>query len=295
MGGGVPGDWCYIAVGGETAAEQIAQSLPAGIRICDTININVYLGYNIDYLDTAFYTANIARFQRTYDKLQDDISKQTMTAYIEAAIGGDTASIEKLCRAEQQYFNDLTKSLDVECFVDCGAFVGDTAELAVDFYGDKLKKIIAFEPDQENIKKLRMNMTRKGISGERLLVVPKGAWSEDTTLRFSSGRGASSSLSQNGDIEIPVDSIDHVLEGARVDLIKMDIEGSEAEALRGAAVAIRSHRPALAICVYHRPDDLLVIPELIEELAGSGVYRYYLRLHDESFLLNELVLYAIPA
>ena len=75
----------------------------------------------------------------------------------------------------------------------------------------------------------------------------------------------------------------------------MDIEGSEAEALRGAAAAIRSHRPALAICVYHRPDDLLVIPELIEELAGSGAYRYYLRLHDESFLLNELVLYAIPA
>ena len=67
------------------------------------------------------------------------------------------------------------------------------------------------------------------------------------------------------------------------------------QALRGAAAAIRSHRLAFAICVYHRPDDLLVIPELIEELAGSGVYRYYLRLHDESFLLNELVLYAIPA
>ena len=75
----------------------------------------------------------------------------------------------------------------------------------------------------------------------------------------------------------------------------MDIEGSEAEALRGAAAAIRTYRPALAICVYHRSSDLFVIPELIDELAGKGAYRYYLRLHAGTLLLNELVLYAIPA
>ena len=65
--------------------------------------------------------------------------------------------------------------------------------------------------------------------------------------------------------------------------------------MRGAAVAIRSHRPVLAIWVYHSSDDLLVIPELIDELAGKGAYHYYLRLHVGTQLLNELVLYAIPA
>lgn len=60
----------------------------------------------------------------------------------------------------------------------------------------------------------------------------------------------------------------------KIDFIKMDIEGAEVPALRGAADVIRRHKPRLAISVYHKWDDLLVIPRLIAELRDD--YNYYL-------------------
>lgn len=60
----------------------------------------------------------------------------------------------------------------------------------------------------------------------------------------------------------------------RVDLIKMDIEGAEIPALRGAARTIAAHKPKLAISAYHLWDDLLTIPSLIHGLRQD--YSYHL-------------------
>jgi FkbM family methyltransferase len=59
-----------------------------------------------------------------------------------------------------------------------------------------------------------------------------------------------------------------------VDFIKMDIEGAELRALKGASETIRTHKPKLAISVYHEWDDLLLIPRLIKSLRSD--YRLYL-------------------
>ena len=74
----------------------------------------------------------------------------------------------------------------------------------------------------------------------------------------------------------------------RVDFIKMDIEGSELAALRGAESSMRRWRPKLAISLYHRPEDFFSIPIWISSL-GLG-YRFFLdhySIHQE-----ETVLYA---
>jgi hypothetical protein len=52
-----------------------------------------------------------------------------------------------------------------------------------------------------------------------------------------------------------------------VDFIKMDIEGSEREAVAGAAGTIRRHHPRMALCVYHLPDDAVVIPRLVTGIS----------------------------
>jgi hypothetical protein len=76
---------------------------------------------------------------------------------------------------------------------------------------------------------------------------------------------------------------------ARVDLIKMDIEGSEAAALEGAGETIERWRPKLAICLYHRPSDLWTIPNDVRRR-----YPFYrLFLGHYSLHLEETVLYAI--
>lgn len=77
----------------------------------------------------------------------------------------------------------------------------------------------------------------------------------------------------------------------KIDFIKMDIEGAEFAALKGAKETIISHRPYLAICIYHHYSDLFDIPFYLSEILTNysmEVYHYSMHNNEES------VLYAIP-
>ena len=79
---------------------------------------------------------------------------------------------------------------------------------------------------------------------------------------------------------LPLDDIVEQLNLSRVDLIKMDIEGSERHALRGAKRTLEQFKPRLAICTYHRPDDPAVIPAVIGEVRNDY------RMHAKDFVLH---------
>jgi len=102
-------------------------------------------------------------------------------------------------------------------------------------------------------------------------IIPYGMWEKKEELSFSS-----------------VDSIDHVHAQEKVTLIKMDIEGSEKQALTGAENIIRRDRPKLAICIYHNPEDLFEIPFLIKKMVPE--YKLYIRHHSDTYA--ETVVYA---
>ena len=73
-------------------------------------------------------------------------------------------------------------------------------------------------------------------------------------------------------IQVGVDTIDAFvtqLNLPRVDFIKMDIEGAEREALKGASGILSKYHPRLMIDSYHRPDDMQVLPQIIHQ-AWSG-------------------------
>ena len=69
----------------------------------------------------------------------------------------------------------------------------------------------------------------------------------------------------------------------------MDIEGSEMAALRGAKDTITKNKPKLAICLYHKPQDIWEIPIYIKKILPEC--KIYIRHHTD--LLNETVCYAI--
>ena len=84
--------------------------------------------------------------------------------------------------------------------------------------------------------------------------------------------------------------MDDVLKDRRVTFIKMDIEGAEPLALRGAEEIIRTQTPKLAICTYHRAEHLWEIPAMIRQM--NPAYQIYFRHHDKDEM--ETVCYAIP-
>lgn len=226
------------------------------------------------------------QLEDTFDVLEDELSKRSMAAYINQKISADFKYIAEI-RQEHQYFETGLVELSAEeRFLDCGAFDGDSAEAFVDALRrrgiDGYEEIISFEPDAGNCQKMR------GRNLPQHTCVCKGVAEKPGIVSFAAD-GASGRVETGGGERIELESIDHYLNGARATMIKMDIEGMELSALKGAQRTIKTWRPKLAICIYHKREDLWEIPKFIKELEPS--YRFYMRAYSNTTL--ELVLYAL--
>lgn len=284
------GDYVVFGFTGSKRAKELEKELPS---VLHDVYFHFPYSANVNgcYLTYDFYMEQEEKFEKAYDLLADERSKKIMTAFINACISGDTEELDKL-QSDGQYFNELTGNCKKGCFIDCGAYIGDTIETAVTFLGDRLERVIAFEPDGGNLKALSERMKKLNIKEDRLSLIQKGSYSKEAVLHFSSS-DSSSSISDEGDLEILVDSVDNVVdEKDLISFIKMDVEGSEKESLLGAKKTIKKDCPILAVCVYHKPEDLYELTELIKELTEDAKYRFYLRYHGPD--LRELVFYAIP-
>jgi hypothetical protein len=105
--------------------------------------------------------------------------------------------------------------------------------------------------------------------------------------------GLNPGFSLSGKAAMPLTTVDQVMAerpGLRLDFLKMDIEGAELSALRGARQTLLRDRPRLAISLYHQVDDFVTIPLYLASLLPD--YEFYLghyTIHAE-----ETVLYGRP-
>jgi FkbM family methyltransferase len=173
-------------------------------------------------------------------------------------------------------------------FVDGGAFDGDTLNGLIRA-GCDFEAVVAYEPDPENYARLVTNVADLDCGTERTLF-PCGLGSHTGQVRFRSQGLSSSSITSDENAIIQIVALDECAPRFHPNYVKLDIEGAEAAALRGMAKTIQASRPALAVCVYHKPADLWEIPLLIEELLPDS--DFYLRAHAWNGF--ELVLYAVP-
>jgi len=250
-------------------------------------SFGIIKNYTIKY---DYVRDNLTEFEWVYNNLDDELSRKTMCAFFNQRISGDRKYIKEVYNPfDSQYFPTGIINLSAnEIFVDCGACIGS----AVDNFLKQLKsshgsyyKIYAFEPDSINFEKLNS----KYAGNEKISLIHKGVWHKNEVLKFNSN-GPSSMISDFGNKTIVVDAIDSMVStDEHISFIKMDVEGAEYEALRGAEKTIRKNKPKLAISVYHKQDDLLIIPAYIKRLEPN--YRLYLRAHR--YRAMEVVLYAV--
>lgn len=240
--------------------------------------------------DEEYLNRNWKAIQEVYNDLADWLSKAILDELISAKLNGSGKQLLSLAD-DRQYFNELTFSFNPEneIFVDCGAFNGDTILKYEKFTDGKCKKIYAFEPNYENVLMLQENT--RSLSGE-IEIINKGTWRENGKLEFEEN-GSASQIVKGGKVTIPVTTIDSVVGKDKITFIKMDVEGSELESLEGAKKIIERDMPKLAICCYHKQDDIIKIHQFIKKFNNKKVkYRFYLRHHSNS--VYETVLYGIP-
>jgi len=138
--------------------------------------------------------------------------------------------------------------------IDAGAHIGIFAIYASKIIRDG--RIVCFEPDPQNFKKLMKNIELN--SCENITVLKKGLWGKNTVMEFNSGlEGSSSLLLRKGEgkvITIPVvKAEDEIVKMGldKVNFVKMDIEGAEIEAVKGFGNLLKARNINFAISSYH--------------------------------------------
>lgn len=211
---------------------------------------------------------NVDDYRWLYERLEDPISRDTLTSIIRYRLTWNGDHLTQTQPGPKYFDWSLINRPTDAVYVDAGAFDGGSVVNFVDMYGDDYREIHAFEPFPNSFRRLEAN-----CSGYRdANLVKKGLWNAASTLMFA-GDAQSVTVATPDSIAKPDGSIETVALDEYLEeppsLIKMDIEGAEVRAIRGAYRAIQAGMPQLAICAYHLMDDLRTIPKLITEISDD--------------------------
>ncbi|MGA8669988.1 MAG: FkbM family methyltransferase [Terracidiphilus sp.] len=192
---------------------------------------------------------------------------------------------------ENTYFPlDIIVLSDSDRFLDCGATSGEMAQDLIRKRGELFDSFFALEAD--NISFPKLEAYRESLPDSlkvKLKLYNCAVGATRGIVRFAHSGQTGSRISEEG---APVDcfSIDELFADTSLTFIKMDIEGAEYDALRGAQKVIEHDRPILAICVYHTQSDIWRIPLLIREMLPK--HKLYLRAYEGDGF--QTVVYAVP-
>lgn len=221
---------------------------------------------------------------------EDDQSRKTFYNLIKFRLTLNKTYIKKIKSNYPQYFeSEIINISPEEIFLDCGAYTGDTIEHFYQAASGRFKKVYSFEPDRVNFSKLRDMAER--IDPVRIIPVNCGLYESSGIMSFDEfGTIDTRFGSGNSSVHLPVVSIDDFLKDKEpATFIKMDIEGSEMQALLGARKTLGHYKPKLAISAYHKALDLSKIPLLIKDLNKD--YKFYLRHYTNEIV--DTVCYAL--
>lgn len=206
--------------------------------------------------------------------LADNDSRIILDAVINKRKCGEIDYTDIMYRGKSEYFiEEYWNPFWDGAIIDGGAYDGDTIEEIAEVTKNGFSKIYSFEPQRDLADIIHKKVLWR--YGDRVEFFDKGLWSTRTELHFENGDSSvSGKINEEAATIISTCRIDDVVKG-KVSFIKMDIEGAEAEALRGAKETIKRDRPCLAICIYHKPSHLWEIPILIHEFVPE--YNLYIK------------------
>ena len=205
---------------------------------------------------------------------------------------GDCLSLEFYLYRHQYFYNQNGIKIAPEegdSVIDGGACLGDTALVFSNTVGPA-GKVYSFDPVQEHCDVLNFNI--KQFPYHNVEVMPYGLSDHEVNAPLMVMNHYAPGFSAGSQV-LPLTSLDILVargEIERIDFIKLDIEGAELEALKGAQESIKRFRPKMAVSLYHKPNDLYELMFYIKN--NFDFYEFYLghyTIHSE-----ETVLYCKP-
>lgn len=162
------------------------------------------------------------------------------------------------------FYNDI-KVEQNDIVIDAGASCPKYGDGTTIYFANMTTaNVYAFEPNPEAFADLeQQSVQRKNI---KLFNAALGEKKGKTYFKIDKSASCVKDFSDTDSIEVELISIDEAIEG-RVDFVKMDIEGAELDALKGAKNTIKTYKPKLSICIYHKPEDIYTIPEYIKSIV----------------------------
>ena len=170
--------------------------------------------------------------------------------------------------------------------IDCGANIGDFVRVCLKA---GVGKIVAIDPSPSNVEAMQRTFSQEIARGQ-VVVVPKGVWHEDSTMTMilyentlldsfvMHDRTENKQLGgpRPREIKLPVTTIDKIVEELKLEkvtFVKMDIEGAERNAIRGAAKTITRFHPRMSLATENLEDDYIVVPQEVQKIGQDYTVR----------------------
>ncbi len=249
---------------------------------------------DLDKRQLDWFIQQKAKIMMVYDFLYDEESKKIFSYTMSSRITYANKKIyyPTIC-SEGEYFSPNIPEFKLEQdenFLDVGAFNGDTIEKFLNVTNQKFSRIFAMEMSGKNFDKLSNFInTKYDTIKNKIQMINCGAWDEKTFticgdekehsgISCSINKGKKSFLSSVEIEKVKLDKIDNILKDRRISLIKMDIEGAEVKAIKGAKECISINLPKMAICLYHNLSDYWEVPLTIKNINSN--YNIAVRHHS---------------
>ncbi|MCP3788733.1 FkbM family methyltransferase [Pseudomonas sp. N2-11] len=295
---GMPLDNAVVVVASGRHANAIAGQLGAvpGIRL---VNLHECL-YALDGAGpglgcekfAAFVEAPLQapwRYISAFLRLDDETSRRVFDGLMGMRIELSTLCAESVKSPwDDEYFDrTFVQPRHAARFVDAGAAAGDTLARLEAHFGP-VHQAWVFEPElpayYEALKRFcdrpEVWVFNMGLDEAPSRALYQPALSYDIAGELSSDIPSAITSFIQG---VPLDGV----VAGKVGLFKLDIEGMEASALRGARAIIERDQPVLAVCAYHRSDDYW---KLIDQVQAIGQdYKVGIRLYAD--ILEDITLY----
>lgn len=180
---------------------------------------------------------------------------------------------------EGPYENGKVVLSENDVVIDAGANLGVWTIFASSRVGPD-GKIYAFEPASHIRKYLEQNVELNLAKNVNIVPLALGETTGSLTLYFRSIEDATGVLERatgklKKEIVIQTTLDRFILDNKikKVDFIKMDIEGMERNALKGARAVIDTFKPKLSICTYHLKDDPIILIDIIRSIDPRYKYQ----------------------